>query len=669
MGELDNLCINTIRMLAVDGVQKANSGHPGMPMGAASMAYVLWTHHLKHNPANPAWPDRDRFILSAGHGSMLLYSLLHLTGYDLSLEDLKGFRQWGSRTPGHPENHLTPGVEVTTGPLGQGISNAVGMAIAEAFLAARFNRPNFPLVDHYTYVVASDGDLMEGVASEACSLAGHLGLGKLIVLYDDNHISIDGPTDLAFTEDRMGRFGAYGWHTQYVADGNDTACISGALEAARAVEDSPSIIAVRSHIGYGSPNKQDTAGAHGSPLGEDEVRLTKENLGWPTEPTFHIPAEVLSHFRESLSRGTAAEDRWQNLLVEYEKRHPDLAAMWSNISSGNLPNDWEDVVPDLSSEALATRAASGKTINALASVIPSLLGGSADLEPSNNTWIKDEPAFSREDRAGRNFHFGVREHGMGSIANGMALYGGLHPYVATFLVFSDYMKPAIRLAALSKAKVTYIFTHDSIGLGEDGPTHQPIEQISALRSIPGLVDIRPADAGETAEAWKIAMKNEGPTALILTRQKLTPIDRLVHPAPSSIERGAYILAETGYDQAAIILASGSEVIPALGAMELLNGKGIHVRVVNMASFALFDRQSAAYRTEVLPPGISVRVAVEAASPFGWDKYTGSGGKIIGMDHFGASAPGGLNMEKFGFTAENIARVVEELLEGKDSAQD
>jgi transketolase len=535
------------------------------------------------------------------------------------------------------------------------------MAIAEAFLAACFNRPNFPLVDHYTYVVASDGDLMEGVASEACSLAGHLGLGKLIVLYDDNHISIDGPTDLAFTEDRMGRFGAYGWHTQHVADGNDTACISGALEAARASEDSPSIIAVRTHIGYGSPNKQDTAGAHGSPLGEDEVQLTKENLGWPTESTFHIPAEVLLHFRESLSRGIAAEDRWQNLLVEYEKRHPDLAAMWSNMCNGNLPNDWEGVVPDLSSETLATRAASGKTINALASVIPSLLGGSADLEPSNNTWIKGEPAFSREDRAGRNFHFGVREHGMGSIANGMALHGGLHPYVATFLVFSDYMKPAIRLAALSKAKVTYIFTHDSIGLGEDGPTHQPIEQISALRSIPGLVDIRPADAGETAEAWKIAMKNEGPTALILTRQKLIPIDRLVHPAPSSIERGAYILAETGYDQTAIILASGSEVNPALGAMELLNGKGIHVRVVNMASFALFDRQPAAYRTEVLPTGISVRVAVEAASPFGWDKYTGSGGKIIGMDHFGSSAPGGLNMEKFGFTAENIARVVEELL--------
>jgi transketolase len=662
MSDIETLSINTIRMLAVDGVQKANSGHPGMPMGAAPMAYTLWTKFLKHNPSNPNWPDRDRFILSAGHGSMLIYALLHLTGYDLSMDDLKNFRQWGSPTPGHPENHMTTGVEVTTGPLGQGISNAVGMAIAEAHLAARFNRPGFTLVDHNTYVIASDGDLMEGVASEACSLAGHLGLGKLIVLYDDNHISIDGPTALAFTEDRMRRFNAYGWHTQQVADGNDVAGITHAIEEAKSVEDRPSIIAVQTHIGYGSPNKQDTSGAHGSPLGEEEVALTKRNLGWPEEPAFLVPGEVAVHFREALENGQQAEDRWEKLLEDYSKKHPELAADWELMMSGKLPEGWEDSIPDLKGESLATRAASGKTINAIAPVIGHLMGGSADLEPSNNTWIKDEPAFSKENRAGRNFHFGVREHGMASIANGMALHGGLHPYIATFLVFSDYMKPAIRLAALSGAKVTYIFTHDSIGLGEDGPTHQPIEQLAGLRSIPNLIDLRPADAAETAEAWKIAMKNEGPAALILTRQKLPPIDRSIHPAASSIEKGAYVLAETGYDQSAIILASGSEVATALGAMELLSGKGIHVRVVNVASFALFDCQPDAYKREVLPPAITARVAVETASPFGWERYTGVRGRIIGIDRFGASAPGGVNMEKFGFTAENIAKVVEELLE-------
>jgi transketolase len=663
MNDIEKLSINTIRTLSMDAVQKANSGHPGMPMGAAPMAYTLWTKFMRHNPSNPQWPNRDRFVLSAGHGSALLYSMLHLTGYDLSMDDIKDFRQWGSRTPGHPENHMTPGVEVTTGPLGQGISNAVGMAIAEAHLAAKFNRPGFSVLDHYTYVIASDGDLMEGVASEACSLAGHLGLGKLIVLYDDNHISIDGSTDLAFTENRMGRFKAYGWHTSEVADGNDTAAIAKALEEARGEKDRPSIIAVRTHIGYGSPNKQDTADAHGSPLGEDEVRLTKENLGWPSDQTFFVPDEVKDNFRQVLENGKKAEKVWDELFADYKKEHPDLAAMWKQMWSAELPKGWQNSLPDLSGQSMATRAASGKVINALAPAMPRLLGGSADLAPSNNTIIDSEGTFSKEDREGRNFHFGVREHGMGAIANGMSLHGALHPYVATFMIFSDYMKPAVRLSVLSRCPVTFIFTHDSIGLGEDGPTHQPIEQLASLRSIPGLIDIRPADASETVQAWRVALQTNEPTALVLTRQKLPAIDRTVHPAASSIEKGAYILAETGYDQRAIILASGSEVAPALGAMEILDAKGIHVRVVNVASFELFNRQSEKYQREVLPPEITARVAVEAASPFGWERFTGSNGRILGIDRFGSSAPGGLNMEKFGFTAENIAKTVEELLEG------
>ncbi|UCF89462.1 MAG: transketolase [bacterium] len=663
MIDIDKLSINTIRTLSMDAVQKANSGHPGMPMGAAAMAYVLWTKFLRHNPANPQWANRDRFILSAGHGSMLLYSLLHLAGYDLSMDDLKNFRQWGSRTPGHPENHLTPGVEVTTGPLGQGISNAVGMAIAEAHLSAKFNRPGFPVMDHYTYVIASDGDLMEGVASEACSLAGHLGLGKLIVLYDDNHISIDGSTDLAFTEDRMGRFNAYGWHTSQVSDGNDTAAIAGALEEAREEKDRPTIIAVRTHIGYGSPNKQDTADAHGSPLGEEEIRLTKEKLGWPADRSFHVPEEVAAHFRSVGEAGKREEEAWNGLFAAFEQEHPDLAATWRQMFRAELPEGWQKALPDLSGQSMATRAASGKVINALAPALPRLVGGSADLAPSNNTFIDDEGTFSREDRLGRNFHFGVREHGMGAIANGMSLHGALHPYVGTFLIFSDYMKPAIRLSVLSQCPATFIFTHDSIGLGEDGPTHQPIEQMAGLRSIPHLIDIRPADAAETVEAWRIALESSEPTALILTRQKVPAIDRSGRPAASAIEKGAYILAETGYDQRAIILASGSEVGPALEAMELLDAKGVHVRVVNVASFELFQRQPESYRREVLPDEISARVAVEAASPFGWERFTGSRGRIIGIDRFGSSAPGDLNMVKFGFTAQNIARNVEELLVG------
>ena len=661
--DLETLSINTLRMLAVDAVQKAASGHPGMPMGAAPMAYVLWTDILKHNPGNPDWPDRDRFVLSAGHGSMLLYALLFLTGYDLSLDDLKNFRQWGSRTPGHPEVHMTPGVETTTGPLGQGIANAVGMAMAEEHLAARFNRSGFPLVDHYTYAIAGDGDLMEGISSEACSLAGHLGLGKLIVLYDDNHISIEGPTELAFTEDRMERFDAYEWHTQRVPDGNDTAAIRGAIENARQEIDRPSIIAVRTHIGFGSPNKQDTSAAHGSPLGEEEVRLTKKNLGWPTDRSFYVPDEVMRHFRKCLQKGSALEGKWKDIFAAYERKFPEMSAQWRQMWSADLPPGWEEALPELSGEDLASRAASGKVINALAPVLPRLLGGSADLAPSNNTLIKDEGSFSRENRLGRNFHFGVREHGMGAIANGMALHGALHPYIGTFLIFSDYMKPAIRLASLEKCPVTYIFTHDSIGLGEDGPTHQPIEQLAALRSIPGLIDLRPADASETAEAWKVALEAEGPAALILTRQKLKSIDRAAAPPAREIAKGAYVLSDPSEEPRAIIFASGSEVGPALEAVELLGKTGIPVRLVNVASFELFGRQPEAYREGVLLPGITARLAVEAASPFGWERFVGMGGRIIGINRFGASAPGKVNMEKFGFTADNIAGAVKELLAG------
>ncbi len=659
--DLETRCINTIRMLSVDGVQKANSGHPGMPMGAAPMAYVLWKEFLRHNPTDPAWPNRDRFVLSAGHGSMLLYSLLHLTGYNLTLDDLKNFRQWGSKTPGHPENYVTPGVETTTGPLGQGISNAVGMAMAEAHLAEKYNRPGFPIMDHFTYVIAGDGDLMEGVSSEASSLAGHLGLGKLIVLYDDNHITIEGPTDLAFSEGVVTRYTAYGWHVHTVEDGNDTGAIREAIENARQVTSRPSLIAVRTHIAYGSPNKQDTAGAHGAPLGEEEINLTRKNLGWPAEPDFFIPHDALSVFRSAAEDGAELERMWKSLLAEYGKKHPDLAGEWDMVWSGKLPEGWEDVLPDLSSEAMATRAASGKAINAIAKVVPNLMGGSADLAPSTNTIIDGEGSFSRDDRAARNIHFGVREHAMGAIANGMALHGAIRPYVATFLIFSDYMRPTIRLASLAGAKTIFVFTHDSIGVGEDGPTHQPIEQIPSLRTIPGLIDLRPADAAETVEAWKITMKADSPVFIALTRQKLEPLHREGRPSADAISRGAYVLAESEYDQQAVIMASGSEVAPAVEAMELLAEKGIGTRVVNFASFELFERQDEAYRQEVLPPGIKVRVAVEAAAPFGWDRYVGLDGSVIGMERFGASAPGSVNFEKFGFTAANIAATVQKLL--------
>jgi len=663
--ELDQLCINTIRTLAMDAVQKANSGHPGMPMGAAPMAYVLWTHFLKHNPTNPHWPDRDRFVLSAGHGSMLLYSLLHLTGYDLPLEELQNFRQWGSRTPGHPEHGLTSGVETTTGPLGQGFANGVGMAIAERFLAEHFNRPGHTIVDHYIYAIVSDGDLMEGVASEAASLAGHLGLGKLIYLYDDNHISIEGSTDLAFTEDVERRFQAYGWHVQRVADGNDLAAIAGAIEAAQAVTDQPSLIMVRTHIAYGSPGKQDSAEAHGAPLGEEEVRRTKENLGWPTEPPFYIPDEVLPHFREAVERGHAWEAEWQARFEAYAAEYSQLAAGWQTIMGGQLPVGWDTNLPHFTPDdgPLATRQVSGQVLNAIAPHLPTLLGGSADLAPSNNTLLKQYDSLTSHDFSGRNLHFGVREHAMGSIANGLALHGGLIPYTGTFLVFSDYMRPPIRLAAVMELPVVFIFTHDSVWLGEDGPTHQPIEQLAALRAIPGLTVLRPADAAETVEAWRVALTHrDGPVALALTRQKLPVLDR-TELASAGVPQGAYVLADAEGERPDIVLiATGSEVHLALEARQQLAVQGVQARVVSMPSWELFDQQPPTYQDQVLPRTVTARLAIEAGVPQGWHRYVGPSGEVIGLDRFGASAPYKTLMEKFGFTAENIVSQALALLE-------
>jgi transketolase len=654
---LDQGCINTIRMLAADAVQKAKSGHPGMPMGAAAMTYVLWTRFLKHNPANPAWPDRDRFVLSAGHGSMLLYALLHLTGYDVSLEDLQRFRQWESRTPGHPEYGHTAGVETTTGPLGQGFATGVGMAIAERWLAAQFNRPGHALVDHYTYAIVSDGDLMEGVASEAASLAGHLRLGKLIYLYDDNKISIDGSTQLAFTEDVGRRFEAYGWHVQRVGDGNDLDAVDAAIRAAQAEASRPSLIMCRTHIGFGSPNKQDTNKAHGEPLGEDEVKLTKQKLGWPESPTFLVPDEVRQAFRKAVERGKAWEADWRQQVKDYAAAFPAEAARWELFLSGQLPAGWDAGLPvySPSDAAVATRAVSGKVIQAVYSRLGNLVGGSADLAPSNNTYVSDGGEFQAGSPGGRNFRFGVREHAMGAIANGMALHGGLRPYVATFLVFSDYMRPAVRLAALMGVPVIYIFTHDSIGLGEDGPTHQPVEHVMALRAIPGLRVIRPADATETVEAWHAALTHRGPTCLILTRQNLPILDRAGQPPGGDVERGAYVVAEApaGKPQA-ILIATGSEVEVALGAQKILQGKGVGVRVVSMPSWELFEAQPQAYRDAVLPPAVTSRLAVEAGSPLGWFKYVGLQGDVVGMNRFGASAPAKLLFERFGFTPENVA---------------
>ncbi|MGD8461977.1 MAG: transketolase [Desulfobacterales bacterium] len=662
--ELDQLCINTIRMLSVDAVQTANSGHPGMPMGAAAMAYVLWTRFLRHNPKDPTWPNRDRFVLSAGHGSMLIYSLLHLCGYDLSLEELQNFRQWGSKTPGHPEHGHTPGVETTTGPLGQGFANGVGMALAERYLAARFNKPGYQIIDHFTYGIVSDGDLMEGISHEAASLAGHLGLGKLIYFYDDNHISIEGNTDITFTENRTGRFEAYDWHVQNVADGNDLPALEQAIVEAQNETNRPSLIAVRTHIGYGSPNKQDTAGAHGEPLGTEEIQRTKENLGWPQEPAFLIPDDVLAHFRQAIAVGQKLENRWHKAFENYQTEFKESAAECRRWLSGQLPDGWEKDIPEFEPDekGMATRVASGKVLNAVAPTVANLVGGSADLAPSTKTLIDDETDFQANNYGGRNLRFGVREHGMGGILNGMALHGGLIPYGATFLIFSDYMRPSIRLAALTEQQVIYVFTHDSIGLGEDGPTHQPIEQLAALRAIPNLVLIRPCDANETAQAWQAAIQHrDGPVALALTRQNLPTLDRSAQYASAAgLHQGGYVLSEATDDKPEVILiASGSEVPIALKAAEMMIAKGYPTRVVSMPSWELFDAQPAEYRDQILPPAVTAKIAIEAGSAQGWHRFVGDAGRVVALDHFGASAPAQTLFEKFGLTAE---RVVEKALE-------
>lgn len=654
LAELCRLSANTIRGLAMDAVQKANSGHPGMPMGMADAAVVLWTRFLKHNPADPQWPDRDRFVLSAGHGSMLLYSLLHLSGYDLPLEQLKAFRQWGSLTPGHPERGLTPGVETTTGPLGQGISNAVGMAIAERWLAAQFNRPGFNIVDHFTYVIASDGDMMEGVSHEACALAGHLGLGKLVVLYDDNGISIDGPTSLSFSENVLGRFSAYGWHVQHV-DGHALDEVGSAIDAARNETARPSLIACKTHIGFGSPNRQDSSKAHGEPLGEAEVRLAKEKLGLPVDRAFFIPDEAGEFMHAAAHVGTDRQREWEGLRAAYAEAHPELAANLESMLRDDLPDGWENKLPDISpTKPMATRAASGAVLDAIAPIIPNLLGGSADLTPSNNTLPKHERPLTRDDFSGRYIHFGVREHGMGSILNGLALHGGIRPYGGTFLIFSDYMRPPIRLAALMDLPVVFVYTHDSIGLGEDGPTHQPIEQLTALRAIPNIAVIRPADATETVEAWRVALtRREGPTVLALTRQALPVLDRTVFPSAQDVARGGYVLRDMD-DPQVIIIATGSEVHLALAAQQILAAGGINARVVSMPCCELFDKQTAGYREQVLPTTIRARVAVEAGATLAWARYTGLDGVVVGLDRFGASAPYQVLYEKLGLTSEAVA---------------
>jgi transketolase len=665
----DLASVNTLRVLAADAVEKARSGHPGMPMGAAPMAYVLWTRFLKFDPSNPLWPDRDRFVLSAGHGSMLLYGLLHLSGYPLDLEELKRFRQWESRTPGHPESLATLGVETTTGPLGQGFAAAVGMAIAERHLAARFNRPDHALVDHRTYAIAGDGDLMEGVTAEAASLAGHLGLGRLVVLYDDNHITIEGGTDLSFSEDVAKRFGGYGWRVIGVDDGNDLSRIGAALEEARAGETQPTLVCVRTHIGFGSPKKQDTADAHGAPLGPEEVRRAKENLGWPTAPDFHVPEVARIPFREAAERGRRAREAWEERFAWYRRAHPELADEWERRTEGRLPEGWEEALPQFPEDpkGLATRVAGGKVLNAVASTLPELAGGSADLAPSTKTYLGADTDFSRENPGGRNLRFGVREHGMAAVLNGIANHGGLRPYGSTFLAFADYMRPSLRLAALMRAPVIHVFTHDSIFVGEDGPTHQPIEHLPSLRAIPNLAVIRPADANETAEAWKIALERKsGPTALLLTRQSVPTLGRSALGAASGLRRGGYVLREAkgGSDALRVILiASGSEVHLALPASEELEARGFPARVVSLPSWELFEAQDSAYRESVLPSTVAARVAVEAASPFGWERYIGNTGRAIGMDRFGVSAPAEVLAEKFGFTPGHVVEVALEVLRG------
>ncbi len=662
--KIDELCINTIRTLSIDAVQKANSGHPGAPMGLAPAAYVLWTKVLKHNPQNPDWPDRDRFVLSGGHASMLLYSLLYLTGYDLSLDDLKNFRQWESKTPGHPEYAHTPGVETTTGPLGQGFSNAVGMALAEQYIATFFNRQDNEIIDHYTYMFCGDGDMMEGISSEAASLAGHLGLSKLICIYDDNKISIEGSTDIAFTEDVALRFKSYNWHVIKVDDGNDIDSIKNALEESKAETKRPSMIMLRTQIAFGSPNKQGSSDAHGAPLGEEEVRLTKERFGFPVDDSFHVPEEVYDLCRECVEKGKTAQSHWQKKFDAYETAYSDLAEQWTHAIKGNLPSQWDLDLPEFkpADGPMATRAASGKVLNAIAEKLPLLLGGSADLAPSNKTVIESSFDFQKNSYNGRNIRFGVREHAMGGILNGISLHGGLKPYGGTFLVFADYMRSSIRLAGLMKLPVIYVFTHDSIAVGEDGPTHQPVEQIASLRAIPGLTVIRPADALETAEAWRLAVRNaDGPVALILSRQKLPVLDRTEYAPADGLAKGAYILTDSDQKPEIILIATGSEVSITLEAGKELLKKGIKTRVVSMPSWELFEKTSQDYKDKVLLPDVTARIAVEAGISMGWERYVTSAGKTVGIARFGASAPGGTLLEKFGFTSENIVQKAIDLL--------
>ncbi len=657
------LSINTIRFLAIDAVQMANSGHPGMPMGAAPMAYAAWHRHLRIDPSNTDWPDRDRFILSAGHGSMLLYSLLHLTGFDLTMDDLKNFRQWGSRTPGHPENFHTKGIETTTGPLGQGFANGVGMAVAEAFLAARFNRPGFEVVNHHTFAIVSDGDLMEGISHEVASLAGHYGLGKMIYLYDDNEITIDGSTSLAFTEDVTGRFEAYGWQVLDVSDGNDVEAIDAAIREAKAETGKPSLIRVHTVIGFGSPNKAGKSSSHGSPLGQDEIVLTRKELGWPDGATFHVPDGVSAHMQEIATRGKSARQAWEDMMTRYASEHPDASAEWDRWMSGDMPSDLESFMPSFDEgSSVATRSANGKVLAALDAHLPNLIGGSADLTGSNKTDIPGRVDFQKNTPGGSYFYFGVREHAMASMCNGMQLHGGLRTYCGTFLVFTDYMRPAIRLSALMQQPVVYVLTHDSIGLGEDGPTHQPIEHFMALRAIPNCTFIRPADAVETAGAWVAALENTtGPTLLALSRQNLPTVNPDTAAVVAKVKRGAYVAKDCEGTPDAIIIATGSEVETALDAAELLRGEGAGVRVVSMPSWELFAKQDASYRESILPSAVSARVSVEAGITMGWQQWVGDKGASVGIDHFGASAPAETLFEKFGFTAENVATTVRSVM--------
>ncbi|WP_051536562.1 transketolase [Nitrosospira briensis] len=682
---LEELCINTIRVLSIDAVQKANSGHPGLPMGAAAMAYVLWTRFLKYNPHDPLWPDRDRFVLSAGHGSLLLYSLLHLTGYDLSLDEIKRFRQWGSHTPGHPERGHTPGVEVTTGPLGQGFGNGIGMAMAEAWLAARYNRPGHDLVDHYTYALVSDGDLMEGVAAEAASLAGHLRLGKLIYLYDQNHISLAGATDLTFTEDVGKRFEAYGWHTRMVPDGNDTEDVAAALREAQAEKNRPSLLLVRTHIGYGSPHKQDSFHAHGSPLGAEEVAATKKALGWPTTDSFFLPPEAVAHFRQAIGRGAKAQQEWQERFDAYRAAFPVEAAEWDQVMGGRLSPDFTTQLPQWKpgDKPVSTRVAAGQALNALAQRIPNIIGGSADLNPSTNTALNEQGDFQPSEEtpvpvaagavggtwsyAGRNIAFGVREHAMGAAVNGMAAHGGIIPFSATFFVFSDYMKPAIRLGAIMGLRVIYVFTHDSIAVGEDGPTHEPIGHLAGLRAIPGLTVIRPADANEAAEAWVIAVERSSPTLLALSRQNLSILDRS-RARDAGVARGGYILSEAvGGEPQVLLIGTGSEVELCVKAQARLKELDIRARVVSLPSWELFAEQDSGYRQQVLPAGVRKRITVEAGATLGWERFAGEEGSIIGIDHFGASAPAEEVMKHFGFTVERVTAAALRLLGRPEAA--